>query len=296
MTHTIVPIGRSPMNPTIAFVGARGGHGTTTVAASVALHLARHGRAVLVSDPAPAAALLGIGPLDPDAAIAPVTAGLDLATAGIEGIDPAGVEGAVVVVDEGTIADPTLQPGPDWRVDERYLVLRGPCYVALTTVLAAGVEGIDGIVLVEEANRSLTAADVTDVLGVPVAATVTAGPKVARTIDAGLLPARIGSLRDLAALRTLARPTPAAASPQRTGPPPPERVTDLPLSLCDNGGRVADRQKRVALWGPRPNVGGVWRPSPGCRRAEHRAPGPRSGRLLRRRGRHLGGGLLLGAG
>ena len=46
---------------TIALTGARGGHGTTTVAAALALFAARHGSTVLLADdPTSSAALLGV--------------------------------------------------------------------------------------------------------------------------------------------------------------------------------------------------------------------------------------------
>ena len=57
---TTLPRGPS-MNPTITFTGARGGHGTTTVAAAVAAHAARNRPTTLVStDAAAAKALLGL--------------------------------------------------------------------------------------------------------------------------------------------------------------------------------------------------------------------------------------------
>lgn len=207
---------------TIAFVGARGGHGTTTVAAVAALHLARTSPAVLVSEPDAAGALLGIGPVVDEGRPLPVTGSLSLA--------PRHPGAGLVVVDEGTLAD--LRRSVDTPAPaERYLVLRGPCYVALTTALVAA-EAIDGIILVEEPQRSLTAADVTDVLGIPVAATVTVSPQVARTLDSGLLPDRFSRLRDLASLRTIGTCT---AAPARPGRPTPRQHTDLPLTPCVNG-------------------------------------------------------------
>src|SRR3546814_11967862 len=104
-----------------------------------------------------------------------------------------------IVVDAGTLAARSAG-GPGG--DRNYLVLRGPCYIALASVLAAGVTGFDGVVIVAEAQRSLTAADVADVLGLPDVATVNASPQVARTIDAGLLPSRLTRLNDLPSLRS----------------------------------------------------------------------------------------------
>lgn len=49
----------------------------------------------------------------------------------------------------------------------------------------------DGVVLVTEPGRALTAADVEAVLIAPVLAEIAIDPAVARTIDAGLLTARL---------------------------------------------------------------------------------------------------------
>ncbi len=65
------------------------------------------------------------------------------------------------------------------------LVLR-PCYLALKHALRAPLRP-SGVVLVEEPGRALGAAEVEDVLGVPVRAVVAADPAVARAVDAGSL-------------------------------------------------------------------------------------------------------------
>jgi hypothetical protein len=270
------------MTRTITFTGARGGHGTTTVAAVVAMHAARHASTVLVSpDTNAACALLGAS-CSGDPAI-DVIPGLSLAAE-----RPDTADSDLVVVDEGTLA--STPPGGPTATEEHYLVLRGPCYVALATTLAADIDGIEGIVLVAERDRSLRPCDITDVLGIPVVATITLSPQVARAIDAGLLPARYSRLRDLDDLRALGSPlvTASAASRRST----PRQHTDLPLSPCDNGAERDFSEIRVALCASKPSVEGVWRPWTGAQRAEHRPAGPRCGRLLRRRGRHLGGGLL----
>ena len=271
------------MTRTITFTGARGGHGTTTVAAVVALHAARTAPTVLVSpDTEAACALLGASCGHHDHRAIDIAPNLLLAP---ERPDSGGDR--IVVVDEGTLA--SKPPSTPTATEEHYLVLRGPCYVALATILAADIDGIEGIVLVSERDRSLRAADVTDVLGIPVVATVTLSPQVARTVDAGLLSSRYPRLRDLDDLRSLSCPLATSASSRRSTP---GHVTDLPLSLCDNGAERDFSPIRVALSVPKPSVEGVWRASPGSRGAEHRSPGARCGRLLRRRGRHLRGGLL----
>ena len=69
------------------------------------------------------------------------------------------------------------------------LVLR-PCYLALRRALAAPLRP-SGVVLVREEGRALGRRDVEAVLDVPVRAEVTWDPAVARSVDAGLLAARV---------------------------------------------------------------------------------------------------------
>lgn len=69
------------------------------------------------------------------------------------------------------------------------LVLR-PCYLALRHALAARCRP-SAVVLVEEPRRSLDAGDVEEVLGVPVCAVVPWDASIARSVDAGLLGARL---------------------------------------------------------------------------------------------------------
>lgn len=72
--------------------------------------------------------------------------------------------------------------------DHVLMVLR-PCYLALRRALAAPIRAT-GVILVEEPKRSLDADDVEQVLGVPVRAVVPWDPAIARSVDAGLLGAR----------------------------------------------------------------------------------------------------------
>jgi MinD-like ATPase involved in chromosome partitioning or flagellar assembly len=69
------------------------------------------------------------------------------------------------------------------------LVLR-PCYLALRRAAAFPLRP-SGVVLVDEAHRSLTAADVEAVLDVPVRAIVHPDPAIARAVDSGSLGARV---------------------------------------------------------------------------------------------------------
>lgn len=276
---------------TIVVCGARGGHGATTVAAALALHSASQVLTALVSpDAAATAALIGI-PLGLADEWVQVTPTLVLTA---DRHSPCSVGPKVVVVDAGP-CEAAQEPVTG---AERYVVLRGPCYVALASLLAAPQGRVDGIILVAEDGRSLTARDVTEVLDVPVVATVTASSDVARTIDAGLLVSRIHRLRALAPLRTLAsdpyagRPRPSTARPRQRPPNGSGPGTDLPLSQCDNGADRSRAVKSVALHGLPTHVEETCRDSARRHHAEHRAACAGRGRLLHRRGRHVGRGLL----
>ena len=222
--------------------GARGGQGTSTVAAALALYAAGHADTHLVArDTAAVAALLGIAtPTHGESA--PVTDRLTL-------VDTATGTPAIRILD--SLVDDSIPPEPTVRLT----VLRGPCYLALRTIVVEPTSRPDGIVLVAEAGRSLTSRDVADVTGVPVVATVSVDPGVARTIDAGLLVARLHRLSALAPIRryvaTLLDADRLQAPPSVLQPPVPtpavdlneqrsERVdktgTDLPVALCATGG------------------------------------------------------------
>jgi hypothetical protein len=218
------------------------------VAATLAVLSAGHHRTTLVSDDlAAAAAVLGVA-RSTDAEAVEVTPTLALAAEPVAGAQ-------VVVIDGAPTAD-----GPERHAgDEHYVVLRGPCYLALSSVLAASVAP-DGIILVVERGRSLTARDVAEVLGVPVLATVEASPAVARTIDAGLLLMRLHRLRELSSLRALAAKPPRSRTNRvrdhrpapscQTSTPILQTHTDLPCPLGGHGveglTRRQDRWFRVA--------------------------------------------------
>ncbi|MDP9389561.1 MAG: hypothetical protein M3Q48_17010, partial [Actinomycetota bacterium] len=201
---------------------------------------------------------------------------------------------ATVVVDAGS--GPAAREPADGG--EHYVVLRGPCYVALASLLATSPARLDGVILVAEPERSLTARDVAEVLDLPVVATVGAGPAVARTIDAGLLVSRIRHLRELAPLRPLAadpyagRLRPSTARPRQRPVNGSRPRTDLPLTQSVNGAEGSRAVKTVAHRGHRMYVEESCGPDPRPAGVEHRAPGARGGRLLPGRGGDLGRGLL----
>lgn len=239
--HQLPPEGNAVTRTrTIVLTGARGGQGTTTVAAALALFAAdRAPTMLLTDDPAAAAALLGI-PTQTSGAVN-VTPSMTLAAIGRD--TPA----IITVVDAGgKSAHPSL--GLDLLEDaERYVVLRGPCYLSLASMLNDLGPLPDGVIVIAEEGRSLTSQDVADVLGVPVVAVVAAGPAVFRAIDAGLLLSRLGRLRELSDLRTLATTVPTRRPPHPARHPSSTSLsthTDLPRpqsGRCGNPCRVAKR-------------------------------------------------------
>lgn len=194
----------------------KGGQGCTTVTAALAL--ARRGSR-LIDTTGDLPALLGIpepsGPgicdlLADDraldvSAIARLAANSGLIPLLMAGSTPAaGVPGhrwaelaAILTADPGAwfLDAGTLPAAASVAADRRLLVVRN-CYLALRRAVEHPARP-DGVVLVTEPGRALNAADVEAVLTAPVVAEIAIDPAVARTIDAGLLAARLP--------RTLAR-------------------------------------------------------------------------------------------
>ena len=200
---------------------AKGGSGTTVVAAALSLLLGRvaPGGGLLVDLAGDAPAALGLGELTgpgartwlgaeatpPDALArleVPAVEGLHLLPAG----SPSGplrseraallasllaADARAVVVDCGPLDSPAAITLAG-RATISLLVLR-PCYLALRRAQAAPIRP-SGVVLVSEPGRALGRADVEAVLGVPVRAVVPWDPAVARCVDAGLLARRLPRL------------------------------------------------------------------------------------------------------
>jgi hypothetical protein len=181
------------MTATVTLVGARGGSGTSTVAAALALHTAADAStALLTHDPTAMARLLGTTGALP-APDHPFAAGPGLTVAGLDG--PRDV---VTIVDAGCAAAANELPSNG----RRYAVVRGPCYLALSTLVSLPDLRPDGVILVAEPGRSLSAGDTSAILGIPVVATVPVRPSIARLIDAGLLAGRPSEVPGLDQLST----------------------------------------------------------------------------------------------
>lgn len=177
----------------IHVVGARPGHGTTTVAVALAAHTAELGiRTALVSDePAAIAALAGTAHIDSAVRI-PLTRRLALWRADVEPDD------ADVVIED--VARPETPPDPR----QTLIVVRGPDYLALRTAVDRPLRAC-GVVILSEPWRALSPADAASVLGLPVLAEVPHHAEVARAADAGLLLDRIDRLAAFSDIGRLAR-------------------------------------------------------------------------------------------
>ncbi len=209
---------------------AKGGSGTSVVAAALALKSADTGRETLLIDlDGDQPDVLGVTASGPGAndwlaagdevpvdalggLEVPVASHLQLLPRGEAAVPSderlrllAGILGTgsrVVVVDAGTQRRAvSLQPGHWWEgLGVSVLVIRA-CYLALRRVgpLPPGTR----LVLVDEPGRALTTSDVVTALGVPLWCRVGFDPSVSRAVDAGLL-----ATRRPRALRQLDLPAP----------------------------------------------------------------------------------------
>lgn len=212
----------------VACWSAKGGSGTTVVAAALALVLSRStdGGALVVDLAGDLPAALGLaepaGPglgdwlaagtsVPPDALgrlELAVTDELGLLPRGAASLRPTARAGALVdalaaearsvVVDCGTLR-PAAPAGAGDGVPvglavaevlpESLLVTR-PCYLSLRRVAGLTVRPT-GVVLVTEPGRALGRRDIEQVVGAEVVAEVPIDPAVARSVDAGLLAGRL---------------------------------------------------------------------------------------------------------
>jgi len=194
---------------------AKGGSGTTVVAAALALVLSQRRPAVLIDLGGDSPAALGLAePQGPGVAewfasatadgaaltrlAVDATEALQLVPRGVAPLPPPGdpqwarlvaavtATGLTVVVDSGNGPPPAALMS---SATHSLLVTR-PCYLSLRRAVATGLHPT-GIVLIDEPGRALTARDVERSLGAPVVAELQYDPAVARAVDAGLLASRL---------------------------------------------------------------------------------------------------------
>jgi cellulose biosynthesis protein BcsQ len=226
----------------VAFWSAKGGAGTTVVAAALARRLAQEAPdgALLVDTAGDSLAALGM-PQDDGPGLAGwlrarqtglpvVTAcpGLSVVHRGAgplaseradELIDALATDARPTIVDCGT--NPTgLAASIAERADHSVLVTR-PCYLALRRTLSHQLPRPTGVVLVTEPGRVLSAQDVTAAVRAPVVTDIVIDPAVARAVDAGLLATRPPVSLDAglsSLLATIGAPDHGAASTRAIGP------------------------------------------------------------------------------
>jgi hypothetical protein len=98
--------------------------------------------------------------------------------------------GPLTVADCGRADDPATRAVVE-VADVAVVVMRG-CYLGLRrSVHAAAVRASSGVVLIEEAGRTLGAREVGEVLGLPVVGRVPSRSSIARAVDAGVLVPRL---------------------------------------------------------------------------------------------------------
>ncbi len=193
----------------------KGGSGTTVVSCALALMMARaHDASWLVDLAGDVPAALGLAePTGPGvhdwiaATSAPPSAIDALGAAGSEGLrivpcgsqqpqpdddrwgelaDHLAAREQPVVIDAGT----GHVPAALFAAAQHRLLVTRPCYLALRRAVAAGLEPT-GVVVVHEPGRALRAEDVAATVRAPVVAEISLDPAVARSVDAGLLAARL---------------------------------------------------------------------------------------------------------
>jgi hypothetical protein len=205
---------------------AKGGSGTTVVAAALALRAARHSLLVDLDGELPAA--LGVTEPDRPGAfdwlssdavasqlgdlVVDISPSTSLLPCGFVGGRSASLRaarafddrrwdelatwiadqsnrdsgGVEVVIDAGTGSP---HPALAHVADQTLLVTR-PCYLSLRRAVGQAIRP-SGVILVDEPGHALTARDVERAIGAPVVATVSFDPAIARAVDAGLLAARL---------------------------------------------------------------------------------------------------------
>ena len=201
----------------VACWSAKGGSGTTVVAAGLAAVLARSSSsgAVLADLAGDVPAVLGLAEPDGPGLAEWLAAGagvppdalqrLEVVAGGLAVLPRGGVlpdapgRGEVLAALLAADARPCIADCGSAPTGARLavaaaaahslLVLR-PCYLALRRAVASPIRP-SGVILVEEGGRSIGRRDVESALGVPVRAVVAHDPRIARAVDAGLLAGRL---------------------------------------------------------------------------------------------------------
>lgn len=201
---------------------AKGGSGTTVVAAALALVLSQRGATTVVDLAGDLPAALGIAepagpgvrewmasPTADAAALArlgvPVSETLQLLPRGSTPTTaPRWADLANALGHDNTVIDAGtgIPPADLIAAADHTLLVTRPCYLALRLAAASGVQP-SGIVLVGEPGRALTARDIERSVGAPVVAELHYDPAVARAVDAGLLAARLPATLSHALTRAL---------------------------------------------------------------------------------------------
>lgn len=203
---------------------AKGGSGTTVIAAALALVLSHRGNATVVDLAGDLPAALGIaepgGPgirewMASPTADAPALERLRIPVSDSLQLLPNGDKNSIgerwdelanalaqhnAVIDAGT----GVPPAALLAAATHNLLVTRPCYLSLRLAAASGVQP-SGIVLVGEPGRALTARDIERAVGAPVVAELHYDPVVARAVDAGLLAARLPATLSHALTRALKR-------------------------------------------------------------------------------------------
>jgi MinD-like ATPase involved in chromosome partitioning or flagellar assembly len=201
----------------IACWSPKGGSGTTVVAASLALLLARRDPlgALLVDVAGDAPAALGLAEPDGPGVAGWLAAGATVPADALARLEVPGAAGLAMLPrgrgslreDRADVLASLLQADARPVVADcgqatdgvalalaggatRSILVTRPCFLALRRALACPLRPSE-VVLLCEPGRSLSRVDVEDCLGVPVVAEVAVDPAVARAVDAGLLAARL---------------------------------------------------------------------------------------------------------
>ena len=203
---------------------AKGGSGTTVIAAALALVLSQRSATTVVDLAGDLPAALGIAePASPgvrdwmaspnaDAAAlerlhVPVSDSLQLLPTGsAQPITERWADLAAALAQRTTVIDAGtgIPPAALLAAVTHNLLVTRPCYLSLRLAAASGVQP-SGIVLVGEPGRALTARDIERAVGAPVVAELHYDPAVARAVDAGLLAARLPATLAHALTRALKR-------------------------------------------------------------------------------------------